>query len=157
MKKILMVCLLLFLAACSSEDTSEKNVKVDDYKTSVQEALKQMGDDTELEVISDEMVEENRHSLALNEDTFIFIDVDGETIERVILAAKPTAAELVTAFTLLVGTADESLSMADRNKLIDELGLRNEDLTAHIKTVEKNNIQYTFKGDSESLLLEAKY
>lgn len=59
-------------------------------------------------------------------------------------------------FTLLVGTVDDSLSLGDRNLLINDLGLRGNNLLDYTEVINHNNIQYTYKGTAENVVLQAE-
>lgn len=166
MKKfILCIFLALILTACSSETNSKNDehfsFTVETLEKRISEALSQIGNKTDLEIISNEKTEDGKQSIALSEDIFIFAKTneDGK-VSEVTLAALPKAAdaskeELNTAFLILIGTVDDTLSMGDRNKVKNELEIENNNLFDHTKVHINKNIVFTYKGTDENILLQA--
>jgi hypothetical protein len=157
MKKFISLLLLsLLLVGCSGGEKTF-DFTVAEYEERVGNALNQM--DIGLSVLSSEENEDGRQVLSLSEDVFIFIDKDGDKPTAVSLAAMPNVTEtddIYKIFTLLVGTVDDSLSLGDRNLLINDLGLRGNNLLDYTEVINHNNIQYTYKGTAENVVLQAK-
>ena len=147
----------LFLTACGSEETTSKtfNFTVEEFESRLSEALKQIGDDTNLKIISSEEDEDGGQTIRLSDNIYIFIDKDiNGKITHVSLTTTSNAyftekKDLDLAFLLLVGNVDDTLSFGDRNKLIANLGLtdKNINIIDYTKVYNQNNIQYTYKGD----------
>ena len=162
MKKVLSILftaiLILFANGCSSSETDSK-AKVDpkEIEGRIAEALKQMGDKTNLEIISSNKTEDGKHAIALSNNIHIFIEDN-----KITLAAMPDAIfterdDLDFAFVLLVGIADESLSYGERHKVVSELGLKGKNnLMDYTKVINHNNVRYTYVGNKDALLLEAE-
>lgn len=179
MKKLLLIpFLLILLAACggtSSENQSKDNeevketstnkeLTVDEYVSRIEKALNEMGDKTNLKIISNEENEDKRQVITLSENIFIFIEKKGDKVKQVNLAATTNALltekeDLDFAFLLLVGTVDDTLVYKDRYEVVRELGLSddNTNIMDHLKVVNKNKVRYTFKGDNKSLILQAEF
>jgi hypothetical protein len=169
MKKIILVMILgvLLITGCGGEDsTSTSGVKVEEYKNRINEALKQMGNEITLKILSTEVNEDGRTVITLSENIMIFLDLNkDETIKKVSLGMVPNAYftemdNFKFAFLLLVGTVDDTLSFGERNKVIQDLGLSDETVFAkeHLKTVIVNDIMYTYKGSiKENFILQAEY
>ncbi|MEK4381186.1 hypothetical protein NSS70_04610 [Aeribacillus sp. FSL K6-2848] len=156
---ILAVVFMLFLVGCNSEKTESKTeVDPKEIESRISEALKQMGEKTNLKIISSEENEDGQHVIALSENIHVFIKDN-----KITLAAMPDTLfaekeDLNFAFVLLVGIADDSLSYGERNKVVSELGLTDSknNLMDYTKVNNHNNVQYTYKGDKESILLQAE-
>lgn len=179
MKKLLLIpFLLIALTACGGEtssekpandvqkvvkETSTKELTVNEYVNRIEKALNEMGDKTNLKIISNEENEDKRQVIALSENIFIFIEKKGDKVKQVNLAATTNALltekeDLDFAFLMLVGTVDDTLVYKDRFDVVRELGLidDNTNLMDHLKVVNKNKVRYTFKGDDKSLILQAE-
>lgn len=191
MKKLLWIGALsaLLLAACGdeAENTKEKptnetvnkveekveepqeeikNLTIEEYESRISQALKEMGNNTNLKIVSTEKQEDGQTVITLSENVMIFITTnEKEIIERVALGVMPEVYltdkdDFRFALLLLVGTVDDSLSMGDRNLIIKELGLDNdENLTEEQMEIYKNNdITYTYKGSiKEHFILQAEF
>lgn len=151
MKKLWAIALLLLLSACG--DTAEE-VEPVEIESRMDSALTEMGEQTSLSVQSSEENSDGRHVITLSDNTMAF--VEGNKVTMANTASAPTE-DINTSFILLVGIVDESLSMGERNQVIQELGLSNPDtnLNNYTKTITHKDIQYTYKGDADSLLLQA--
>lgn len=157
MKKFISLLLLsLLLVGCSSGEKTF-DFTTGEYEERVGNALNQM--DIGLSVLSSEENEDGRQVLSLSEDVFIFIDKDGDKPTTISLGATPNVAsseDVYQIFTLLIGTVDDSLSFGDRNLVVNELGLRENNLLDYTEVINHNNIQYTYKGTAENVVLQAE-
>lgn len=170
MKNIMLVILLgvLHLAGCGGgDDTASSGVTVDEYKSRINEALKQQGDKITLKIIKEDITEDGKTVLALSPNIIIFLVLNKDkTIKQANLAMNDTAYltemdNFKFALLLLVGTVDDSLSFGERNKVIQQLGLSDKTVFAkdYLKVINVNNIQYTYKGSFKdgSYVLRADY
>lgn len=144
---------------------NKTNLTVDEYKQRLDKALKEMGDKTKLKVNSPQLLEDGRTSIALSDNIIIFIDTDkNKQIKKASLGMTSNAylteqEDFKTAFTLLIGTVDDSLSFGDRNLVKQELGISDEKVFSkdHSKSYKKNGIMYTYKGSmKDNFILQAE-
>lgn len=174
MKRLLLLGIislfLLGLAACGGE--KEKTSKsfdftVEDLEGRINDALKQMGDKTNLKIASNEVLEDGRNVIALSDNIYFYVTTDDSTkkVSEVTLGATNDAyltekEDLDFSFLLLVGTVDDSLVAGDRSKVVAELGLmdKNINIMDHTEVYNNNDIQYTYKGDlkDDAIILQAK-
>lgn len=141
MRKLIVLFAVLFLAACGDDDVT---INPEELESKIASALKEMGDNTNLEIIESETNEDGRYVITLSDKTFIFIEDNKATAANTLDAPEQ---DVKQSFELLIGTIDESLSMGDRNKLIQEV--------TQDEVVNKNDIQYTYQAD-DSILLQAE-
>lgn len=156
MKKILkLAIIILFLSGCGGEKGFDFTVS--EYEERVENALNQM--DIGLSLVSSEENEDGRQVLTLSKDVFIFIDKDGDKPTAISLGVMPNIVEtdhIYQIFALLIGTVDDSLSFGDRKLVVNELGLRANNLLDYSKVYTNNDIQYTYRGTFESVILKAE-
>lgn len=145
---------------------SGSNLTVQEYESRIAQAFKEMGSKTEFKIISNEVHEDGKTVITLSDDAMIFIETNTKGfIDNISLEMTPdiyfvNKDDFNFAFLLLVGTADESLSMGERNLLIRELGLDDEDnFKKKYKTDHTNNgIEYKYNGTfKEGFVLQAEY
>lgn len=159
---------ILFLTACGgNEQASSKkiNVTVKEYEGRITQALKEMGDKTNLKLISNEVNDDGVNVITLSEDIIIFVESKDDRVTKASLGMTSTAylstkEDFDFALRLLVGTVDDSLSFADRDKVLKDLGLFNETVFAedHTKVVTNKDVMYTYKGSlKENFILQAEY
>ena len=141
-------------------------VTIEEYEKRISQALKEMGDKTNLKIISSDVQEDGKTVITLSENVMIFIETNKEdNIDQISMGVMPDTfftdkEDFHFSFLLLVGTADDSLSMGDRNLVIRELGLDDEvNLTKERTAVYRNNdIAYTFNGSiKDNFILQAEY
>ena len=150
MKKLMpLISILFLLFGCSNAD--EVEISIEEIETCLTNTLDQM--ETDFEILSSEEVEDGRHAISLSENTVMFVEGNKVSMANTITVPKE---ELLQSFLILIGCSDETLSFGERNLLISELGLRDDELIDHTKVVNKNNIQYTFSGNSDALILQAE-
>lgn len=158
MKKLIsLLFVVLLMAGCSSEGSNTFDFTLEDYEERVNEALNQM--DIGLSVLSSEENEDGRQVLVLSDDVMIFVDKEGNKPTTISLAATSNGVlteDIQQAFVLLVGTVDDSLNMGQRSQVVSELGLNEVNLLDHTEVYNHNDIQYTFKGTTESVVLQAE-
>ncbi|WP_433959297.1 hypothetical protein [Cytobacillus horneckiae] len=170
MKKFIGVLLFVFLlTGCGGNETTKtvsSGVSVDEYEERVQKVLDEKGDKTEFKIIATEKTEDNEYGIYLSDEVAIFLDTTEEKgVNMATIGVSPSLQlsnedDFNFAFELLIGTADDELTLGERTKLRQELGLYDAetftDKTSHSK--ENNNITFTFRGvPSEMFVLEAKY
>lgn len=155
MKKIGLIFVLsltaLFLFGCGDKETQEIDYKV--MEDRIEEALKQNEEKTNLKIMSSDKNEDGRHVITVDDDTMYFIEEN-----KITLAMKPSAVEKKFASTILVGVADNDLSLGDRNLILNELGINyeSEEMLNHTEVTENNNVKYTYKGKEDSIILQAE-
>jgi len=146
------------------KEKESKKITVEEYEGRIDQALKEMGDKTNLEIISTE--EKNGKTvIILSENIMIFLETEKDKINKATLGMTSNAYlsekdDFDFALLLLVGTVDDSLSFGDRNKVISELGLKNEKMFTekHTEMYTNNDIQYTYSGSlKDNFLLVAEY
>ena len=188
MKKYLILLATLFLlVACGSNEEKEESgvepkvetkteskkptetstdVTIEEYENRISKALKQMGNKTNLKILSSEKQEDGKTVITLSENVMIFLTTNKkDIIENIALGVMPDTLftdkdDFHFSFLLLVGTADDSLSMGERNLVLKELGLDNEENFAieHTAAYKNNDISYTYKGSiKENFILQAEY
>lgn len=155
MRILTIVLAAMLLTACGSEESTMDPATIENR---MDEAINELGDKTDLEILSSEENADGRHVITLDEDIMAFVEDDRTTMAATSSALVSKRSEVETAFLLLVGAVDDSLSFGDRHQIIEQLGLKDEgqNLMDYTKTVENNGITYTFKGTKDSLLLQAQ-
>jgi hypothetical protein len=166
--KVFIIGFLLLLAACGSEEVSNKKTtfefSVEDLENRIKEALKQMGSETNLKMISNEINEDGEYVITLSDKIYFFIQVDdSKNVTKVTLAALSDAFlseknDLMFSFLLLVGTVDDSLVAGERSKVVSNLRLNDNtvNILDHLEVFTFNEIEYTYKGSSEDhIILQA--
>lgn len=168
MKRLFMLLFIVILTACSNSTNGESdkafNYSVEDYESRIEEALKQMGDKTNLEIMSSEVIEDGRQVITLSNNIMIFIESNNENkVTKVSLGAVPDAIftekeDLLFSFKLLVGTVDDSLNAGERSAIVSELEIGAEtNLLDHTSVYTNNDIEYTYHGSNEeNIVLQAK-
>lgn len=143
MKKLLLVLgsLLLLLTACGDDETG---ISTEQFEGRIFSAINKMGDNTNLKIIETETNEEGRYVISLSDKTFMFLEDNKATVANTLDAPEK---DVKQSLLLLVGAMDESLSMSDRNLLIQEV--------AKDEFVNKNGISYIYQKN-DSILLQAK-
>lgn len=144
---------------------NKTNLTVDEYTKRLDKALKEMGDKTKLKINSTKVIEDGKTSIALSDNIIIFVDTDkNKQIKKASLGMTPNAylteqEDFKNAFTLLIGTVDNSLSFGDRNLVKQELGISDEKVFSkdYSKSYKKNGIIYTYKGSmKDNFILQAE-
>lgn len=142
----------------NDESKATFNFTVNDLKDRIQNALNQMGSDTNLKIISVDETKGDQYTIVLSENIVFLVDVDNSTnkAKKVALKAQYDSAliekeDLDFSFLLLAGTVDDSLSYADRYAIKKHLGLsdKNINILDHEKETEVNNVKYLYKGSVE--------
>lgn len=153
------------VAKNKSEEVKKTGLTVDEYQNRINSALNELGEKTKLKVVSTDVTEDGKTVVYLSQDIMIFLETDkSKRIKKASLAMNPNAylttpEDFKTAFTLLIGTADDSLSFGDRNLVKQELGISDEKVFSkeHTKAYKKNGIMYTYKGSSkDNFILQAE-
>jgi hypothetical protein len=168
-KLFILVLTCLILTACGGNESVSKeksDLTIDEYENRVEQALKEAGDKTNLEILSSKEIEENVHAIALSDKAAIFLDTNNNgKVYKAALSVDPSVQitsndDFNFAFELLIGTADDELTLGDRTKLRQDLGLY-DDKTFSEKTVnvkKHNDITFTFKSNpSEIYILDAEF
>ncbi|PGL87882.1 hypothetical protein CN931_01480 [Bacillus sp. AFS054943] len=168
---VIAALLIIFVAAGISgnkKDNSavaKNSLTVDEYTKRVDKALKEMGDKTKLKVVSNDVTKDGKTVVYLSQDIMIFLETNKEKhVEKASLAMNSNAylttpEDFKTAFTLLIGTVDDSLSFGDRNLVKQELGISDEKVFSkdYSKSYKKNGIMYTYKGSmKDNFILQAE-
>ncbi|MFJ7831817.1 hypothetical protein ACIQXU_16525 [Peribacillus sp. NPDC097284] len=166
---VLIVVIIIIAMKSDSDFRKEKEAKkitVEEYEKRVNQALTEMGDKTRLKILSSEEIEKNKYAIALSETIVIFLEInENKKIDKATVSVDPSVKltnkkDFDIAFELLIGSADNDLTLGERTKLRRALGLYSEE-TFNKKTVQvknSNEITFTFKGDPSSIfILEAKY
>jgi hypothetical protein len=184
---ILLATLFLLVACGSNEEKAEPKVEpkvvetkteskepietstdvtIEEYENRISKALKQMGNKTNLKILSSEKQEDGKTVITLSENVMIFLTTNKkDIIENIALGVMPDTFftdkdDFQFSFLLLVGTADDSLSMGERNLVLKELGLDDEEnfTKEHTASYRNNDISYTYKGSiKENFILQAEY
>lgn len=170
MKKIIgSLLFLLFLTGCGGNETAKtesSGISVEDYEKRIQQVLDEKGDKTNFEIISTEKTEDNKYGIYLSDEVAIFLETNNNEEVNMATLGVSTSLQMSNvddfnfAFELLIGTADDDLTLGERTKLRQDLGLYdNETFTDKTsQSKENNNITFTFMGDpSHMFVLEAKY
>lgn len=153
----------------ASVDTQLRSSKVtvQEYEDRISQALKEMGKNTRIEIVSSELQEDGKTLIRLGDYTSISLTTNNEGfIEEALLTMAPEAyykdnEDFDFSFILLVGTIDETLDLGDRYLLIRELGLDNNSNLekSYSKVHSDKGIKYTYKGNPKEdfkLLAEFK-
>lgn len=170
MKKLfILVLTCLFLAACGGNESVSKeksNLTIEEYEKRVEQALKEAGDKTTFEILSSKEMEKNVHAIALSDKAAIFLDTnENGNVDKATVSVDPSVQKTNNddfnfAFELLIGAADDKLTLGDRTKLRQDLGLYDDktfsEKTVHVK--KHNDITFTFKSNpSEIYILDAEF
>jgi len=150
----------------NKEKESTKGITLDKYKERLTSALKEKGDDTELRILSDEEIEDNRNAITLADGLAIFLDTDENNkiikatvaIDAILKESQPD--DFIFAFELLIGTVDDSLTVGERTNIRKSLKLYTEDTYegTQVTTDDYNNVSYTFIGEQSKIYtLAAEY
>ncbi|MED5102420.1 hypothetical protein P9858_20020 [Niallia circulans] len=150
----------------NKEKESTKGITLDKYKERLTSALKEKGDDTELRILSDEEIEDNRNAITLADGLAIFLDTDENNkiikatvaIDAILKETQPD--DFIFAFELLIGTVDDSLTVGERTNIRKSLKLYTEDTYEgkQVTTDDYNNVSYTFIGEQSKIYtLAAEY
>jgi pectin methylesterase-like acyl-CoA thioesterase len=161
---VVIIVIAIISDSNDKKDRESKKITIEEYEGRISQALKEMGEDTDLKIISNE--EKNGKTvITLSEDIMLFLETEKEKINKATLGMTSSAYltdkdDFDFALLLLVGTVDDSLSMGDRNKVISELGLKDEKIFTEKNTeiYTNNDIRYTYSGSiKDNFLLEAEY
>lgn len=150
----------------NKEKESTKGITLDKYKERLTSALREKGDDTELRILSDEEIEDNRNAITLADGLAIFLDTDENNkiikatvaIDAILKETQPD--DFIFAFELLIGTVDDSLTVGERTNIRKSLKLYTEDTYEgkKVTTDDYNNVSYTFIGEQSKIYtLAAEY
>mgnify|MGYP001105057156 CR=1 FL=1 len=150
----------------NKEKESTKGITLDQYKERVTNALKEKGDDTELRILSDEEIEDNRNAITLADGLAMFLDTDDNNkiikatvaIDAILKETQPD--DFIFAFDLLIGTVDDSLTVGERTNIRKSLELYTEDTYEgkQVTTDDYHNVSYTFIGEQSKIYtLAAEY
>lgn len=141
----------------SDNATINDNLSVDAYTQRVSKVFKEMGAKTNLKILSVIEQKDGSTIMRLSNDTFISISTSENVVNQLSLHMEPDAFyessdDFKFAFLLLEGTADTTLSMGERNFLLRELGLDDEEVFK--KKFNSNStvgiITYSYEGDAKN-------
>lgn len=113
----------------------------------------------------DNVTEDGKTAINLSHNIIIFLKTDkNKNVKKASLAMTPNAyineiEDFKFAFSLLIGTVDDSLSLGDRNFVKQELGLSDEKVFSkdYTKAYKKNGIMDTYKGNmKDNFILQAE-
>lgn len=149
-----------------NKEESTIGITLDKYKERLSKALKEKGEDTELRILSDEEIEDNRNAITLADGLAIFLDTDENnkiikaTVAMDAILKETQPDDFIFAFDLLIGTVDDSLTVGERTNIRKSLELYTEDTYEgkQVTTNEYNNVSYTFIGEESKIYtLAAEY
>ncbi|MEC2943413.1 hypothetical protein P9Z76_15040 [Bacillus cereus] len=147
------------------DETKVKKATVDEYKSRINQAFKEMGRKTNLKINSTDVLEDGRTVINLSDNILIFLTTDKDQyIEKATLGMTTDAyllehKDFEFAFLLLIGTIDDTLNYSERYLVKQELGLSDKDAfnKQFTKTYKRNGITYTFKGGiKDNFILQAE-
>lgn len=153
MKRILFLfaAMLLILTGCGGEEEKEK-ISPKEFESRVSEALSQM--DTIYKIVSSTENEDGTYTIMVSNNAGFVIDGNKVTASHLFPYDRDDVIQL---FTILIGCVDDSLSLGERNLVINELGLRgNINLMDYTKVIHHNDIMYTVHGNNDAILLKAE-
>ncbi|KYG90407.1 hypothetical protein A0U40_18185 [[Bacillus] sp. KCTC 13219] len=139
-------------------DNAEINngLTVDAYVQRLSKVFKEMGPKTKLKVNSIDEIDGNS-KITLSNDTYIIANVQNNIIKQLTLYVDPIANydtndDFNFSFLLLIGTADTTLNMGQRNLVLRELGLYNKELfkEKHNSQTIVGTITFTYEGNPKT-------
>jgi len=167
LKRILILLFVVVLSGCSNSTNGEEELvfgfTVEDFESRVEDVLKQMGEDTNLQTLSSEVNDDGRHVITLSKNIMMFIDSSNDQkVSAVSLGALPNAyftekEDLLFSLLLLVGTVDDSLNAGERSSVLEKLKLTDDtNLLDHTSVYKNNGIEFIFKGSNDdNIVLQA--
>ena len=141
----------------AKEKTKKTGLTVDEYEARVGQAIKEMGDKTQLKIISKNVEKDGKISIVLSENIFIFLEKsNSQDIKSMTLAMNPEAyifekEDFKFSLLLLVGTADDTLNFKDRYAILGKLGLSDDKnyLKDRLEFYTYNKVGYMYKGSNK--------
>lgn len=152
-------------AEVKEKESKDITFTLKEYEGRIVQALEEMGDKTNLKFISSELQDDGKTVITLSENVMLFVTTNKkDVVEHIGLGVMPEVFfthkdDFYFSFLLLIGTADASLSMGDRNLILRELGIDNEENLSevHSKTHRNNNVVYKYRGTiKENFILQAE-